>query len=373
MRIPVYQPDLAGNERKYLLDAFDSSWISSQGTYISKFEESFRNYVGSQHATTVSNGTVALHLALHALGIGPGDEVIVPSFTYIASVNTITQTGATPVFAESKADDWLVDPQSISDLITPKTRAVMPVHLYGAACDMDAICEIATSHGLFVVEDCAEALGTLYKGQHVGSFGDVGTFSFFGNKSITTGEGGMVVVNDPEIDRKLRTVKGQGQDPSRRYWHSELGFNYRMTNLAAAIGLAQMERVDAFLTRKREIAALYRASLNGNHGLTFQVISPHISSSNWLVSLLLPKGTDRDLIMNKLASSGVESRPVFYCAHQMPHHMRSNLSLPVAEDIAERGLSLPSYPGLSNEQVEFIADQLVSALGDGARSVSFNQ
>ena len=257
-RLPVYRPDLSGNERAYVLDCVDSSWISSIGVYIERFEAAVADVTGAQHAISVSNGTVALHLALHCLDIGPGDEVIVPTFTYIASVNTIAQTGATPVFAESGVHDWLVDPADIERRITPRTKAIMVVHLYGAACDMARIMEIASRHGLKVIEDCAEALGTTIDGRHVGTFGDLGTFSFFGNKTVTTGEGGMVIAGNDELAARLRMTKGQGQSLTRRYWHEVIGFNYRMTNIAAAIGLGQIERLEAILERKHAIAETYR-------------------------------------------------------------------------------------------------------------------
>ena len=254
--IPLYRPDLSGNEKKYALDCIDSTWISSIGQYVGKFEEALARITGAPHAIVVCNGTVALHLAMHCLGIGPGDEVIVPTFTYIASVNAITQTGAKPIFAESRESDWLIDPTKIEALTTPRTKAILPVHLYGAVCDMPAIMEIARKRGLKIIEDCAESLGATLHGQHTGTFGDIGTFSFFGNKTITTGEGGAVIAADPALSHRLRIVKGQGQSLTRRYWHEELGFNYRMTNIAAAIGFAQSERLPEILAAKRRVAAL---------------------------------------------------------------------------------------------------------------------
>ena len=240
--IPIYKPDLGGNEKKYVNECIDTSWISSRGRFVQEFERRFSERIKVAHATAVSNGTVALHLALEALGIQDGDEVIVPTLTYIASVNAISYTGATPVFCDSDALSWQMDPEDIRRRITPKTRAIMVVHLYGQACDMDAIMRIAKEHNLFVIEDCAEAFGTLYKGQHVGAFGDIATFSFFGNKTITTGEGGMVVSNDKALLERARHLKGQGLAAHREYWHDVIGFNYRMTNIQAAIGLAQLER-----------------------------------------------------------------------------------------------------------------------------------
>jgi perosamine synthetase len=244
--------------------------------------------------------------------------------------------------------------------ITPRTKAIMPVHLYGAACDMPALMEIATTHGIKVVEDCAEAFGTTIDGQHVGTFGDIGTFSFFGNKTVTTGEGGMVIAADDALAARMRMTKGQGQSLTRRYWHEVLGFNYRMTNIASAIGLAQIERLAAVLQRKRALAAKYRRLLAGLP-VTFQVPDPRVHGSDWLVSLLLPRGTDRDQLMREMDEQGVETRPVFYCAHTMPMYLR-NENFPVARDIAARGLSLPSYPLLTGAEVARVAATLTDVL-----------
>jgi len=237
----------------------------------------------------------------------------------------------------------------------------MPVHLYGAACDMDRLCAISKDYGLMMIEDCAEALGTSWRGQHVGTFGDVSTWSFFGNKTVTTGEGGMVATRAPDLLRKMVIAKGQGQDLDRRYWHSVMGFNYRMTNLCAAIGTAQMERVDDILSRKRSIAAAYRKELAGV-GVEFQTLPNEVTSSEWLVSLLLPKGIDRARVMKSLAELGVDTRPVFYCAHHMPPHARPDLRLPVSEEIAARGISLPSYPQLTPDDIDRVCDALKRAI-----------
>ncbi|RVT39920.1 DegT/DnrJ/EryC1/StrS aminotransferase family protein [Sphingobium algorifonticola] len=359
--IPVYRPDLSGNEKAYVIDCLDTEWISSIGIYTEKFESYFSNYVGCGHAISVSNGTVALHLALHCLDIGPGDEVIVPTFTYIASVNTIRQTGATPVFVECNLDDWLIDIADVERKITSRTKAIVAVHLYGAVCDMLALRRIADAHRLSIVEDCAEALGSTLDDQHVGTFGDVGTFSFFGNKTVTTGEGGMVIANDKALADRLRKVKGQGQSLDRRYWHDELGFNYRMTNICAAIGLAQMERIDAILFRKRQIGALYRQLLQ-DCPVHFQHIQDNVVSSDWLVSLLLPSKSDRDTLMKSMRNRNIDSRPVFYCAHQMPMY-DCGLAYPVSEHIAKSGISLPSYPALSDDDVAKVVDVLKSCAG----------
>ena len=357
--IPVYQPDLSGNERRYVIDCVESGWISSIGKYTGQFEQMLCDYTRIPHAAAVSNGTVALHLALHCLDVGLGDEVIVPTFTYIASVNTIAQTGATPIFVDSRPDDWLIDVDDVRRKITPRTKAIMAVHLYGSVCDMPALVDLAREKDLKIVEDCAEALGSTLHGTHVGAFGDVGTFSFFGNKTITTGEGGMVLARDGSLAARMRKVKGQGQSFERRYWHDEIGYNYRMTNVCAAIGVAQMERIDDVLERKRQIAKLYRSELNAV--VEFQRPIDGVRGSDWLVTVLLPQNTDREAVMRRLAEQGIDSRPAFYCAHQMPMYSTRD-SHPVAQDIAARGISLPSFPALTDEQVKFVSAELRAAI-----------
>ncbi len=368
-RIPVYRPDLSGNERRYVLECMDSTWISSLGEFIQRFENAVARETGAKHAIAVCNGTVALHLALHCLDIGPGDEVIVPTFTYIASVNTIAQTGATPVFADSRVGDWNLDPSDLERRITARTKAIMPVHLYGAPCDMRAITKIAQARGLRVIEDCAEALGSRIEGKHVGTFGNVATLSFFGNKTVTTGEGGMVITNDDALAARLRQTKGQGQSLTRRYWHEILGFNYRMTNIEAAIGVAQMERVAQLLARKNDIAQQYRRLL-ADAPVTFQHLSPGTTSSHWMVSTLLPAGCDRDAVMAHMDRENIETRPVFYCAHQMPMY-NNGQQFAVAQDLAARGISLPSFPMLSAQEMDRVVGSLSSALSQqSAQSLS---
>lgn len=357
--IPVYVPSLRGNEAAYVEDAVRSGWISSLGEYVDRFETSIRDVTGARHAIALCNGTVALHLSLHCLDVGPGDEVIVPSFTYIASVNAIALTGATPVFVDVNPADWLIDPIAVEQAITSRTKAVLPVDLYSAV-SSPKVTEIARSHGLAVVQDCAEVFGTKIAGRHAGLDADVATFSFFGNKTVTTGEGGAVITNDDVLAARLRKVKGQGQSLTKRYWHDELGFNYRMTNIAAAIGVAQIERLDEVRARKREIAAYYRTAL-ADAGVAFQYIPANLDSSEWLVSLLVPVGVDRDRVMEDLRARGVDSRPVFYCAHEMPMYATGQ-SLPVSQDIASRGISLPSYPDLTDSQLAQVVDALAAAI-----------
>ncbi|GLQ88532.1 aminotransferase DegT [Dyella flagellata] len=333
----------------------NSTWISSKGEFIARFESGFANFVGAGHAASVCNGTVALHLALLVLGIGEGDEVIVPSLTYIASVNAIRYVGATPIFADSLPDTWQIDPADVERRITPRTKAVMAVHLYGGACDMTALSELCSRHDLRLVEDCAEAIGTLYNGRHVGTFGDVATFSFFGNKTITTGEGGMVVCKTAAMDHSIRHFRGQGLAGDREYWHDVIGYNYRMTNICAAIGTAQLERVNDILRQKKWLAQRYHEALI-DVPIQFQALTAGESPSYWMVTILTPASTDRDELRKKLKSAGVETRPVFYPAHTMPMYAQGHRRFPVAEDIASRGINLPSWHQLSSEDIEGIAD-----------------
>ena len=262
LKYPVYQPSLSGNEKKYVMECLDSTWISSKGKFINQFEENFSEYLGIKYSASVSNGTVALHAALLALGIGKGDEVIVPTFTYIASVNSISYAGAAPVFVDSKEDTWQMDPEDVKNKITAKTKAVMAVHLYGDTCEMDELVNICKEFNLYLIEDTAEAFGSKYNGKFAGTFGDISTFSFFGNKTITTGEGGMVSTNSKELYDLVLRLKGQGLAAGREYYHDVVGYNYRMTNICAAIGCAQLENATGIITKKRKIADWYNNQLN---------------------------------------------------------------------------------------------------------------
>lgn len=353
IQIPIYQPSLTGREKEYVMDCLDSAWISSKGKYIRKIEDVFAEKIKVKYATTVSNGTVALHLALVALGIGSGDEVIVPTLTYIASVNAISYTGAKPVFVDSIRDTWQMDPEDVKRKITTKTRAIMVVHVYGHPCEMDALMTIAKKHDLFVIEDCAEAFGSLYKGVPVGGFGHISTFSFYGNKTITTGEGGMVVTNDQTLYQRAVHFKGQGLVAHREYWHDVIGYNYRMSNICAAIGLAQLEQADGFIEKKCKIAQWYR------DGLVDLPVEVHgefgdVKHSYWMVSILVDKPERRDALREYLMQNGIETRPLFHPVHTMPMYSDKFQRYPVAEDLGWRGINLPSWPGLSVNQVNDI-------------------
>ncbi len=353
-KVPIYQPSLSGNEKKYVNECLDSSWISSRGDFIGRFENEFIKYIGSNHAVSVSNGTVALHLALVTLGIGPGDEVIVPSFTYIASVSTICHAGATPVFVDSLYSSWQIDPAQIRKAITSKTRAIMVVHLYGQPCEMDEIVKIAKEFKLFVIEDCAEAFGSEYNGKRVGTFGDIACFSFYGNKTITTGEGGMVVTNDETLWDRAYHLRMHGLAKYREYWHDVLGFNYRMTNICAAIGLAQLEKADEKITAKRKLAQKFMEILK-EYPVDFHKEVQGTFHTYWMISILVENRNVREKLREQLKSDSIETRPTFYPVHTMPMFSQKYQKLPVAEDIGWRGINLPSFPTISDEQLELIA------------------
>lgn len=361
-RVPVYQPDLSGNERAYVLECLDSTWISSKGRFIGEFESAFAKFVDVPHAATVCNGTVALHVALLALGIGPGDEVIVPTLTYIASVNAIHYVGATPVFCDSLPDTWQLDPADVERRITPRTRAVMAVHLYGGACNMRHLQALCRPRGIKLIEDCAEAIGTRLDGKHVGTFGDIATFSFFGNKTITTGEGGMVVCQDAQLDALARRLRGQGLAANREYWHDLVGYNYRMTNICAAIGMAQLERIGTILAGKTALAGRYCAAL-ANSSVVFQGATVGEDSSHWMVTILTRTAADRDPLRRALADAGIETRPVFHPVHTMPMYCSSHSIFPVATDIASRGINLPSWQELTDPDVINITNVISAYFG----------
>ena len=356
--IPVYKPSLTGTEKEYVSRCLDSTWISSRGEFIEKFEKEFSKFIDVGYSTTVSNGTVALHLALESIGICPGDEVIVPTFTYVASVNTILQAGARPVFVDSLEETWQMDPTDIRRKISGRTKAIMAVHLYGQACDMSEIVKICEQSNLLLIEDCAEAFGTYFNNQHVGTFGHVATFSFFGNKTITTGEGGMVVTNNKHTYDRACHLKSQGVSPTKQYWHDELAYNYRMTNICAAIGLAQLENAKNILSKKKQIAAWYNELLMNLPVKTHaeQVNTVH---SYWMYSILVLEEKHKEKLRGHLGNSGIETRPLFFPAHTMPH-LATSEEFPVAQKLSACGMNLPSFPDLTRNDVKYICNQISS-------------
>lgn len=365
--IPVASPSLDGNERVYVLDCLESGWISSQGSYLRKFEAAFAEFLGVEHALAVSNGTVALHLALVALGIGPGDEVIVPDLTFAASASAVIHAGAVPVLVDVERTSWTLDLNKAASAIGPRTRAIMPVHLYGQPVDMDGVKTLADRHGLLVVEDAAEALGSTWKGRRVGSFGDASTFSFFANKIVTTGEGGMAVFADAAKADRARRLRDHGMNPAKRYWHDEIGFNYRMTNMQAAIGLAQMERIDRFIEGKLRLAERYGRGLAGAAGVVLPEARPEVLNTYWAYSILLadcPSMEERDRVIARLARLGIGTRPLFYPLHTMPafRAFAGNRDFSATEYLSARGLSLPSAVNLEDREIDFVCRSLRSLL-----------
>jgi perosamine synthetase len=361
--IPVYQPWLCGREKLYVNECIDTYAIA-KGSFVHRFENQFAEFLGAPYSTTVCNGTAAIHLALLAAQIGPGDEVIVPTLTYIASVNVIAHAGATPVLVDSEPTTWQINPEHVRRKITPRTKAILAVHLYGAPCDMDALTAICREHGLVLIEDCAEALGAEYRGQKVGTFGDISAFSFFGNKAITTGEGGMVTSSIPELIERACHLKGQGVSPVREYWHDTLAFNFRMNNICAAIGLAQLENIEQVLAKKRLVAHWYQQRLQ-SLPLEVHVEAEGTTHAYWMCSALAADEQTRDALRAHLRRACIETRPAFHPAHTMPVFF-SEESYPVAEDISRRGFNLPSYPALTEELVDQVCSSIQQFYESGA-------
>lgn len=363
---PMAEPAFVGNERNYVLDCIDSSWVSSIGKYIEMFEAGLADVTGSKHAIACMNGTVALHLAMLANNIGPGDEVIVPSLTYVATANAVAYCGARPVFADVDPDSWTLDAEDVVRHITPRTKGIIAVHLFGHPCDMGRIKAIAHQHGLFVVEDAAEAIGAEYLGRPVGSLGDIGMFSFFGNKIITTGEGGAVTLNDDALSRHIRMLKGQGMDPDRRYWFPIIGYNYRMTNIQAAIGYAQLEKFEWHVAQRIRVANSYYSFLKDYANLfRLPVQKSWAKNVYWMYNVILTPNvvSARDDVIRDLAGRGVETRPMFYPMHTLPpyQHLQPNDNFPVSTEVGARGITLPTYSSLTTEDVEYIATQVIQA------------
>ena len=359
--IPVAHPTLDGNEKKYVMDCLDTGWISSIGRYIHLFEEKFASYCDVSHGVACNTGTSALHLALAGLGVGPEDEVIVPTLTFVATANSVRYCGAQPVFIDSEPRTMTLDPDRLEECITERTRGIIAVHLYGHSADMDPILEIARRHSLFVLEDAAEAHGALYKGRKVGSLGDAATFSFFGNKIVTTGEGGMITTSDALLQQRLRILRGQGMDPSRRYWFPSVGYNYRMTNIAAAIGLAQLEQIDGFLAKRVELASLYAKHLGALEDfIILPTEQPWARHAFWSYAIVLRDSVrlGRDDLMSRLEADGIETRPVFYPMHILPPYKSENSHYPVADMLSTRGISLPMHGRLSEDDIAHVSASL---------------
>lgn len=359
IRVPVAEPYLKGNEFKYAMDALLSTWISSNGKYIKEFEDEFSAYCGCKYGVATSNGTTALHLALLALGIGHGDEVIVPDLTFAATINTVLHAGATPVIVDVEKDSWCIDPRAIERAITPKTKAVVPVHLYGQPCVMDKIMRIAHNHNLYIIEDCAEAHGAEFDGQKVGSFGDIGCFSFFGNKVITTGEGGMCITNDEKLMGKMRVFKDHGMSKTKKYWHDVVGYNYRMTNIQAAIGVAQLEKIDMLLEKRNNVEIMYNEILGDVSNIELQKRDfVKRKKITWLVSALVESGK-RDKVLEVLKENGIDVRPFFYpLSHMDIYKKYAKDKLKNSAVISSSGLNLPTTIDLDRKVIDKVKDVL---------------
>lgn len=362
--IPVAEPNLSGNEKKYLDECIKTGWISSKGKFINEFETGFAKYIGTKYALSSSNGTTALHLAFAGLGLTKGDEVIVPDFTFIASANAITYTGAKPIFADVEMTTWNIDPLEVEKKISKRTKVILVVHIYGHPAQMEKIIKIANKYKLFIVEDSAESLGSeinLNGWKRLGSIGKVGTFSFFGNKTITTGEGGMVVTNSKELYEKMKIFRDHGQDPKKRYFYNVVGFNYRLTNLQAAIGLAQLEKINGFVQKKKAIGKEYNKLLKNIPGITLPPSQSWGRSSYWMYSILVdkPYSLTRDDLIEILAKESIESRPFFYPIHNLPIYKEEG-SFNNSTYLHKHGLSLPSSVNLSSKDIKRIASILNS-------------
>lgn len=364
-RITIANPVFNGNEKKYLMECIDTGWVSANGRFVNEFEERFAEACGTKYALSCSNGTVSLHLTLLGYDIGPGDEVIMPTLTYIATANCVHYCGATPIFVDSDEGTFNVDTAKIEEKITPRTKAIMPVHLYGLPCDMDAIRQIAEKYNLRVIEDAAEAFSASIHGKQTGAFGDVASFSFFGNKIITCGEGGMVTTDDEPLYQKMKLLKGQGMSPVRRYWHDVVGYNYRMTNMQAAVGLGQLEQIDWHIVQRRRVADLYEKFLGGRQDLVkLQQVPEGYTSVYWMNNAILQDGVskERDQVMKEMEACNIEMRPVFYPMHVMPPYFEKDGHYPVAEKLGGRGISLPSHALLTEEDVRYVCDCLLDTI-----------
>jgi len=360
--ISVCTPLLNGNEKKYVNDCLRTNWISSAGKYVQLFEEKFSQYCGAKFGIATTSGTTALHLALSAAGIGFGDEVIMPTFTIASPAFATLYCGAKPVFIDAQSDTWNIDPEKIEAKITKRTKAIIPVHIYGHPCDMTAIMRIARKYKLLVIEDAAEAHGAEYKGRKVGGIGHVNCFSFYGNKIITCGEGGMVVTSDKIIAERCRSLKDLSFLKEKRFWHKELGFNYRMTNIQAALGLAQFEKINKYINMRRKNAALYNSLLKNVPGIVTPIEKSGVKNVHWMYSILIDQKfkISRKRFMERLRAKGIETRTFFLPLHNQPIFKKmkyaSRKRYPIAEDIARRGLYLPSSSDLKRKEIEYICN-----------------
>lgn len=363
--IPISQPSITEKEKEYAIDAINSTWISSLGKYIDRFEAEFAQFCETRFAICVSNGTVAIQLALAAHGIGKDDEVIMPNLSFIATANAVLHAGAKPIFADIDPETYCIDPDTIEELITSKTKAIMPVHLYGHPADMRKIQEIANKHSLWVIEDSAEAHGATAYGKKVGSWGHCATFSFYGNKNLTTGEGGMITTDDEDLYNRCKYLRDHAMSKEKRYWHTEPGFNFRMTNIQAAIGCAQLERANEIMQKRQQVFLWYQKYLGKLENIQINRTKEWATNAYWMICLenISWSEQQRDDFMVELKKRGVDSRPYFYPMADMPYLTKEN-NTPVTNKIYSTGINLPTYYDLTEEEVKFVCDTVKSILND---------
>jgi len=373
--IPVNEPLLDGNEKKYLTECIDTGWISSEGPFVKRFEQEFAKRMGRKHGIAVSNGTAALDAAVDALDIGPGDEVILPAFTIISCINQIVRCGAKPVLVDSDPVTWNMDVNQIESRITPRTKAIMVVHIFGLPVDMDPVLELADRYGLKLIEDAAEMIGQTCRGRPCGSFGDLSTFSFYPNKHVTTGEGGMILTDDDKLAEACRSLRNLCFQSHKRFVHERMGWNLRMSNMQAALGLAQLERLDEFVKRKRAMAARYFELLKNVSGVQLPLTETEYAVNiYWVFGVVLNEDVpfDAEEAMRRLAKMGVGTRPFFWPMHEQPVFQRMGLFAnerhPAAERMARRGFYLPSGIGLSDKHITKSAEAFKEVLSGGANT-----
>ena len=363
--IPVCAPLLGKKELEYTIDCIKTNWISSKGKYVEEFENKFAKYCDCKYGITTTSGTTALHLAIASIGIKKDDEVIVPAFTMISSVFPIVYCGAKPILVDADPETWTMNINQVEEKITDRTKAIMPVHIYGHPCDMDPVLKLAEEYGLYVVEDAAEAHGAEYKGKRTGGIGDIGCFSFYANKIITCGEGGMIVTNDEEIAERAKSLKNLAFPKEKRiYLHSEVGYNYRMTNIQAAIGLAQLERIDELVEMRRRNARIYNNLLENVTGIRLPIEKEWAKNVYWMYSVLIEPDFPicRDELARKLENSGIETRPFFIPMHMQPVFQNIGFfggeKYPIAKELSRRGLHLPSSSGLKVDEIKYVCDSI---------------
>jgi perosamine synthetase len=361
--ISLLEPSLNGNELKYITECISSGWISSKGEFVNRFEEMFSSYNNGLYSVSSSSGTTALHLALIALGIGKGDEVIVPNLTFAATVNAVIHCGAKPILVDVDSKSWNITVEKIKPLISKNTKAIIPVHLYGQPCDLKRLRILADSHDLYLIEDCAEALGSSVDGEPVGTFGDASMFSFFGNKTITTGEGGMVIFKEKLAANKAKIFRDHGMNPHKKYWHDYIGYNYRLTNLQAALGVAQLEKIEEILQDKKIMGQKYDEAF-GFLNVSLQEKLPNTISSYWLYGMVLNNKNERDFLIQYLYKQGIETRTFFSPISEQPAYKFLNIQneFKNSMELADGGISLPSAASLSLLDQDFVIEHVVSGI-----------